>query len=87
MEKGNGWLVPREPSRLGEAEGQIEVLHVHPIALVEESDFVQGVPAYEHERSVHGVDSSTLNRRSTVLREPAGHVRAAADSREVTQCS
>src|SRR6186713_773051 len=86
MENGNGWLVPREPSRLGEAEAQIEVLHVHPVALVEESDFVQGMPAYEHERAVYGVDRSALNRWSAILRQPAGDVRAAADSREMTQC-
>ena len=84
MPDGDRRLVPGHPARLGEAVAEVEVLHVHPVALVEEADPVERRAAHEHERSVHRVDRSDLHLRGAVGGERAA-LAAAADPGEVAE--
>ena len=49
-------LVPGDPARLGEAIAEVEILHVHPVALVEQPHLVERRSADQHEGAVDRVD-------------------------------
>ena len=85
MRDGDRGLVPGDPAGSGEAVAEVEVLHVEPVALVEEPDFGQCAAADEHERAAHGVDRPALDVRRAVLGERGRGARAPTDAGEVCE--
>src|SRR5947208_10399710 len=69
MERERSRLVPGQPARLLEPVEQVEILHVHPVVLVEKSDRLERAPPREHERAVDRIDRPRLDIRRPVLRE------------------
>ena len=60
VERDPGRLVEDLPARLPEAPAPVEVLHVEPVALVEQADLAHGLGPAEHEGAVDGVDLARL---------------------------
>ena len=65
-------VVPRDPAGLSKPVAEVEVLHVHPVALVEHPDVVERPPADQHEGAVDRIDGSALDLWGSILREPRG---------------
>src|SRR5438874_9735820 len=86
VERAYRWLVPRDPTGLLEAVAEVEVLHVHPVALVEESDLLECPATDEHEGAVDRVHRPPLHVRSAVLGERATATNA-PDAGEVAKCA
>ena len=68
-----------------EAVAEVEVLHVHPVALVEEPDLVQRRAAHQHEGAVDRVDRPALDVGSPVRRRARRRAGPSADPGEVTE--
>ena len=85
VDDGHARLVPDHPTCLHEPVAEVEVLHVDPVALVEEADLVERRSAHEHERAVDGVDRPLRSTRCSVLGQPRGRTRPPADAREVAE--
>ena len=86
MQGDPGRLVEDLPAGLPEAPAPVEVLHVEPVALVEQADLAHRLGAAEHEGAVDGVDLAGLVVAEVgrpVLAEGAGGAVAAADPGEV----
>ena len=60
MEGDPGRLVEDLPAGVPEAVAPVEVLHVEPVALVEQADLAHRLGAAEHEGAVDGVDLARL---------------------------
>ena len=86
MEHGRRRLVPGHPARAREPVVQVEVLHVHPVALVEEADVLEGLAADQHEGTVDGIHQpglSLVEIGRPVLPEARAGAPAAPDAGEV----
>ena len=85
---GHRAVVPDPPAVLLEAAAPVEVLHVEPVALVEQPDLLERLAPHEHERAVDRVHVAGLvlaELRRAVLRERAPRVAPAADAGEVRE--
>src|SRR5512133_3492423 len=86
VERAHRWLVPGDPTPLLEPVAEIEVLHIHPVPLVEESDLLERLATDEHEGAVDRVNRPPLHVRSAVLCERTTAANA-ADPGEVAKCA
>ena len=78
-------LVPAPPALLGQPVGEVEVLHVHPVALVEAAGRLEGRAPHQHESAVDGVHGAGANLGRAVGGEPPGGAAAAAQAAEVPE--
>src|SRR4051812_49454701 len=86
VEGDAGGLVEDLPARVPEAMAPVEVLHVEPVALVEQADLGDRLGPAEHEGAVHRVDLARfvlVQVRRPVLRQRLARARAAANPGEV----
>jgi hypothetical protein len=79
-------LVPRGPTCAGRAVTEIQILHVHPVALVEQPDLVEHRAPQEHERAVDGVHGTLPDVGRAVRGERRRCTIEAADAEEMTEC-
>src|SRR4051794_35392820 len=60
VDHGRAWLVEAQPARLREPVAEVEILHVHPVALVEEAHLLQRLALDQHAGAVDRVDGPRL---------------------------
>src|SRR5262245_10781938 len=85
VDERNPRLVPGHPAGELEPVTKIEILHVHPVTLVEQADGRQRFATDQHECSVHGVDWAGLNRRRSVLGKALRRPARTSDTQEMTE--
>jgi hypothetical protein len=78
-------LVPGDPAGARGAVAEVEIFHVHPVALVEESDLVEHLASHQHECTVDGVDRPLAYLRRPVRRERRRGTLRPADAEEVAE--
>src|SRR5713226_7560074 len=82
---GHGGFVPGHPSGFPKAVTEIQVLHVHPVPLVEEADGIKRGASHEHERPVDGIHRTSVDTGCAVLGKCMRHPRSTPYAEKVPE--